>query len=93
MTIEGSFARLGTVVSGQLHKFVMWFERRKKKKAINSIRVTMLLCGHDVSDMKDEEIEEVIKEMAKLSSQTGISAKQAAKGLRMVINGLEAKHN
>ena len=88
-TIESSFARLGTVVSGRLHKFVMWFERRKKKKAIDSIRATMFLCGYDVSDMTDEEIEEGVNEMAKLPAQTGVSAEQAAKGLRMVINGLE----
>ena len=88
-TIESSFARLGTTVSGRLHKFVMWFARRKKKKAIENLKAHMLFFGYDISDMTDEEIEEGLTRISEMVSKTGVTTKQATDALKQLSCGLQ----
>ena len=42
----------------------------------------MLLFGHDLTDMTDEEIEEGVIRFANLASKSGVSAARAGEALR-----------
>ena len=59
-------------------------KRFRRKKIIASIRESMLFFGHDLSDTTDEELEAAAVKASLALSCTGLTAKQAAEGLRVM---------
>lgn len=55
---------------------------RNRKRVIASLRAELAFWGIDTSDMSDEEIERRVVEAGKLLAKTGVSAAEAAAGLR-----------
>lgn len=86
--IMGNEGQFNIVIDDGLHRFVMWFEHRKRKKAISNIRVEMLLFGYDISYMTDEDIEKGIMQFANLISNSGVKAKEAGEALRKMMQNL-----
>ena len=73
-----------------LQRFVVWYDHRKKKKAINNLRANMLFFGYDVSDMTDEEIETGVKKASELFGKAGVTSQQAADGLKMLSSAFQS---
>ena len=85
--------RFKTVAGGRLHRFVMWFEYRRRGKTIENIKAHMLFFGYDISDMTDEEIEEGLVKISEIVSKTGVTTKQAADALSQLSCGLQFVDN
>lgn len=63
---------------------VLWWNTRKRKKLIVSLRAQLLGFGCDTSDMTDDEVEQHVINVGVKMSKCGISAKEAAEGLSAI---------
>lgn len=64
---------------------------RRKKKTIDSIKGHMLFFGCDMSDMTDEEIEEIFIKTSETLSKLGCTAKEAVTGLKQLSTAMSVR--
>ena len=76
--LQETYGRLARRVD----RFVKWRARRERARCMKSIREQLAFFGIDTSDMTDEEVEEHVRYAGKQIAKCGVTAQQAADGLR-----------
>ncbi len=61
----------------------MWLESRKRNRALKNIRDTMMSFGYDISELSDQDIEDVLMKFYKIIKSFGITVKEAARNLSL----------
>ena len=61
-------------------------EGKKEQIYIAKFRAELAFCGHDVSDMTDEEIKEGITKMGEMVSKCGMTTDEVAEAFKALAN-------
>lgn len=78
-TLGSAFARIGRALTG----------RRSREDAIRGIRTEMAKWGHDLSHMDDDQIENGVRQLARIVASSGVSAKDFSDGARRIFSEIE----